>query len=204
MILFIIYFVSLKCEFFNIILYFAIGKMSELIPQDELPDHKTYTEGFVMKFTKDMTKRVYMNILDRISDDLNELYAEEKLDMKVQLVPEPITEGGIKFTGGKFNTEWYKTMRHRCIDYKYAWPRIYPDTADEWRRSASEVQIEDEVKSNVLFKKGWTTQTFLKAFYRAPIWTLSELRIIKKNFELFGVKVTKMPKKKTLDTRTIY
>jgi hypothetical protein len=193
-----------------------------------MQDRKTYTEGFVMKFTQDITKRVYMNILDAISSDLNELYADKKINLSITLLPEPISEGGMKFTGGKFDGEWYKSMRHRVWDQKYKWPRISVDSAEEWRRSPTEVVCEEhtieynlvddyppsiqemfpvssqgtftEVKSNLIFSAGCKSETYLKAFSGAPVWTLDELRIVKKNFELFGVKVTKMPKKKTLTT----
>ncbi len=141
----------------------------------------TYTYGFKCKFNNPFTCRDFIQMCERVSHLLN-----------VRVVPEPITEGGFELKSN-INERHYKSMRfHFCykkpVCKRMEWPWIRETTYEEWRMS-----------DTVLFNSKCEGSVMLKAFYGSPLWTLDELRIFKEIFESYGVKVTCMPTKKSLE-----
>jgi hypothetical protein len=152
----------------------------------------TYTHGFCLNFTKDISKKEYIEICKKISSKLNQLYKLD--DNSIKILPEAITEGGMFFEKGnnQYN-KGYKTMRHSFMELMETnrknsrWPRINEKTYEEWSNS-----------DDILIFSPSKTGTYLKSFYEAPSWSLQELQIFKECFEEYNVKVTKMPKVKDL------
>jgi hypothetical protein len=108
------------------------------------------------------------------------------------VIPEPITEGGFKFTGGRYDGEFYKTMRHHISAHKdhitgFNWPWIKDTTQEEWRVSDEE-----------FISTGYHATTWLKAFQDAPAWTRDELLAIKDVLINYGIKCTNMPRNKVI------
>jgi hypothetical protein len=141
-----------------------------------------------MKCLRDITKGQFIEICQAIAAHLSP-------DHSISLVPEAITEGGIRFEGGGYGNAlshnlWYKTMRLRMEDLD--WPHINDTTVSEWTNN-------DEI----LYPAGSKGVSFLKAFYRAPIWTLNELNLFKSVFESYGIRISKMPKKSDLSGNLI-
>lgn len=152
----------------------------------------TYCGGFKLNFKENITKKQYIELCQKISNKLNNLY-ELPIDT-IKILPEAVTEGGMVFQKG--NSQYnigYKTMRHSFTELKQSnrknlhWPRIDDSTCDEWVTS-------DEI----LIFAASECNTFLKAFKDASAWTLKELEIFKECFEEYEVKVTKIPKAKDL------
>ena len=138
----------------------------------------TYCCGFKLKCLNDITKGEYIQLCDLLTTRLG-----------IQISPEQITEGGMRFNG----IEGYKCLRHQfCGPSRYwqniiEWPHINENVHDEWKDS-----------SDILLPKNTRSHTCLKAFDGAPAWTLGELRIFKECFEQFHLKCTKMPLKRDL------
>lgn len=147
----------------------------------------TYAAGFNLKCLSNITKAQFIAMCQAIEIQLS-------ADHSITLVPEAITEGGIRFEGGGYGNVhtggWYKTMRIRMEDLD--WPRIYDTTLSEWTTD-----------NEILYPAGTKGSTFLKAFNRAPIWTISELAIFKSVFESYGIRISKMPKASDLSGRLI-
>lgn len=165
----------------------------------------TYTNGFTIKMTRDFTKKEYIELCDLIAQKLNSLYGYND-ENKISIIPEPITEGGMKFVGGPNNiygelsgqmghNKFYKTMRHRFFikdhprnnDIKWEW--ITDKTKENW-----------SISNDILWPKNSESATVLKSFHKAPLWTLEELVILKECFEKYDIKCKKMPIKKSLKT----
>jgi hypothetical protein len=143
----------------------------------------TCTYGFNVKCFNNITKGQFINICRSIS-------AHFSYDQPIDMVPEPITEGGILFKGGGYGHMyttgmWYKTMRIRMENVR--WPMIDETTINEWTDN-----------NEILYPAGTKGTTFLKAFSYAPGWTFGELTIFRSVFEAYGIQVTKMPKKSAL------
>jgi len=157
----------------------------------------TDTYGPKLTLTTDFTKKMFIELCDKISNKLNKFYNLTDND-KIIISPEPITEGGLRFYYGK-NWEYgtynirdksYKTIRCSFFDKnkkKLDYPFITENTHSEWKNS-----------DQVLYTAGSTSTTVLKAFQDAPQWIIEELLIFKKCFEKFNIKCTKMPAKKHL------
>ena len=149
----------------------------------------TYTSGFTLKPTRDITK----NDIYNICKDLNNYFSTD-----YSFIPEPITEGGILFkkTPNKYNTnKAYKSMRFSSQSGRISWPCINEDEVmNEWKDN-----------QDILFKKYMRNDhstkigTFLKAFCGADVWSLEELKIFNRVFEKNGIDCfSKMPSKKSL------
>lgn len=149
----------------------------------------TYTQGFKIEIKNGLTKREYILLCERISCELNKHYGYKGED-KIKLTPECITEGGMRITGGPDNMygdydnkgKVYKSMRHHL-----GWQWIKKNTHEEWKESKDKLCSENTI-----------SETFLKAFDGAPVWTMDELNILKNCFESVGIVCKKMPKKKDL------
>jgi hypothetical protein len=163
----------------------------------------TYTSGFTFVLNRDITKNDYITLCQSISDQLNNYHNLTGVDL-IKIMPEAITEGGFKFTGGKNksfgdspfmeNGKQYKTMRHFCnIDAgtynrsRIEWPRIDNETINKWINC-----------NEIIFPQNMTGETYLKAFDGAPAWTLSELNIFKSCMENYGFIINNIPKANSL------
>jgi hypothetical protein len=123
-------------------------------------------------------------------------------------LPEPITEGGILMESwpGKL-PEHYKSMRFHakkpeCFErINGRWPIIDQNnpsrTLEDWGSSNPEVIWKDERevinqygsgrgKTKFALGSGVWLDTFLKAYYGAPCWTVSELSLVAACFEKVG------------------
>ena len=149
----------------------------------------TYTSGFTLKPTRDITKHDLYNICK----DLNNYFSTD-----YSFIPEPITEGGILFekTPNKYNTNRaYKSMRFSSGNGRIRWPLINRDNVmNEWKDN-----------QDILFKKymrnnrNTKIRTFLKAFCGAECWTHEQLTIFNRVFEKHGIDCfCDMPTKKSL------
>jgi hypothetical protein len=156
----------------------------------------TNTNGPKLKFQSEMTRGDYISLCKKISDELNKYHKNNETN-NIKIVPEAITEGGMKIIGGLNNiygdTPYiskgklqYKTIRHHCFikerntQTNIEWPCITMDTYEEWENS-----------KEVLFPVNTQSQTHLRAFHGA-LWTIDELLIIKLCFESFNIKCTKI------------
>ena len=148
----------------------------------------THTRGFKIKVIKDFSKKDFIQLCELVSQELNILHNLENED-RIIIKPEPISEGGMRFYGGIYNSEThYKTIR-LPLQHPYfeKWPWITSETYNEWKTS-------DEI----LWKKNSQISTCLKSFYEAPSWSIEEVKIFKKGFEFMDLKCTCMPTKKSL------
>ena len=149
----------------------------------------TYTSGFTLKPTRDITK----NDLYNICYDLNKYFSTD-----YSFIPEPITEGGILFLKhpNKYNTNRaYKSMRFSSQSGRIRWPCIDEDNVmNEWKDN-NDIIFKKYMRNDSNTKIG----TFLKAFCGADVWTLEELKIFNRVFEKHGIdSFSKMPSKKCL------
>jgi len=174
----------------------------------------TYTGGFHVRCTSDVTRGQFIHMCEIIAAKLNTsrtadaagvsdaagitsaVGGEAMVVDRIGLTPEPITEGGIQFVGARYCGPWtlgrrqddvagYKTMRFHMNGVK--WPWITPDAHNEWVNS-----------EKILYPAGTEGDTFLKAFNKAPVWTLEELHIFKEVFESFGIEVSRIPPSSSL------
>ncbi len=147
----------------------------------------TYCRGLQCKFTKNITKKEYIEICE----ELNVGFAE-KFGGSYSFQPESITEGGLVMV--QFPSKdgrMYKTMRHRLVYNNrlgmrtcISWPWIGGDeTIEAWKLDES-----------VLIPSGTESDTFLKAFHGAPCWSIAELILVREVFLKHGIKSAKMPK----------
>jgi hypothetical protein len=143
----------------------------------------THTRGFKITCKKGISKKDYIDLCEKISDELNILHKLQG-DEKIIIKPEPITEGGMVFTGNNIFSN-YKSLRHPFCNQK--WPLIENQTYDEWK-----------ISNEILFPEKFSTQVVLKSFYDSPSWSLEELKIFKNCFEMYDIKCTNMPSKKSL------
>ena len=151
----------------------------------------TYTDGYKLKTTRDVTKREFILLCNMLGDKFNEHYNTTEY----VFAPEPVVEGGIIFSN--FNTPdvaYKKTMRlfpetfsPNSYDKGSLYGFIYPNVKETW--------IYDNSK---LIEAGTTLGTCLKSFHNAPAWTKYELMIFKECFSDFGVVITKVPTKTSL------
>lgn len=154
---------------------------------------RTYASGFKFTTTIPVTKREYISMCEEISEGLNKLYNDEAL--RVKIVPEPITEGGMLFTwvNAAADDTGYKTMRHAVMTDRgrRCWEHIGATTYETWK-------VSDD--SDILFPARVSCLPCLKTFCGAPAWTLDELCIFKTVFEKYGMKCVKMPQARSLVT----
>ena len=143
----------------------------------------TYVNGFLLYVTKDISKREFIYLCNRIGDRFNDFYNSTEYSFS----PELITEGGIifsNFTGSK-----YKTMR-------------------VFRNGTGEISLYGMIPGNV--KEIWINDnsslisndtflgTCLKCQYGTPRWTKHELLIFKECFEEFGIMLAGVPMERDL------
>ena len=138
-------------------------------------DIHTYTNGFEFQmrvpFTKDCMVRLCL-ALERKFGDGN------------VFEPDRIGDGFIKWAAwpGKKSDQAYKCMRACCSKaFTESWPFVPDDAMTTWAGDY-----------DVALGAGHY-DTFLKAFYTAPAWTVDELYCIKECLEYEGFKVTRMP-----------
>ena len=132
----------------------------------------TYTKGYDLFFTRDITKCDMINICNDLT---------EKFDNKYIFEPEPITDGFIYIKNLK-----YKCMRLSC----FRAPWVNENVMEEWKDNNDIfVKKTTDDKFNGKRKTYRDTRigangrnhysTCLKAFYDAPPWTINELTQIK-------------------------
>ena len=102
----------------------------------------TYTSGFDLHFTKDITKKDFMDICNLLGS-----------------TPEAITGGGFLFMNG---VTGYKTMRIRIPNF----PWIYPNTIIEWSNDIS-ILVANGTKTSTFLKafhgaSAWTLDELKK------------------------------------------
>lgn len=148
----------------------------------------TYCSGPKLKFTKDITKEIYIEICEDLSATFAEKFGGEYI-----FEPESITEGGIILVQfpGKQN-KMYKTMRHHLTSKNYErnvrWPWIdKKNVMEDWRDD-----------SGILIPINTLSDTFLKAFHGAPTWTVDEIKLMCEVFTQYQIKCTRLPKKNEL------
>jgi hypothetical protein len=155
----------------------------------------TYTAGFTLKFEKNITKSDYVQLCIKISNKLNTHYGFTD-DDKICIIPEKITEGGLKFIGGKNNNyglmcgkygKMYKSMRTSFYDTGIrrwiTWQ--YLDTNDIYKYW--------ENNNEILIPKKSIGTTFLKANNVMCVWTVEELKIFEDCFNEYGIKCGYIP-----------
>jgi hypothetical protein len=146
----------------------------------------TYCKGPVLYFSVEVSVMIHIDICE----ELTERFTKElcRKGEKYIFQPEPIFEGGFKmvqFPGKKdkmIKTILYqeRTQECKCIN----WP---------WSKSDTVVKRKDD-----LIPLGFYSDTILKAFYGAPIWTVEEIRLFSETLLKYGIKCTKLPSEKQL------
>ena len=138
-------------------------------------DIHTYTNGFEFRMREPLTKSGMVNICRSL---------ERKFGDGNVFEPDRIGDGFIKWAAwpGKKSDQAYKCMR-ACGSKVYtgSWPFVPDDAMTAW-----------DGDYGVALGAGHY-DTFLKAFYSAPAWTVDELSCIKECLEGEGFKVTRMP-----------
>ena len=145
----------------------------------------TYCRGPYINISHDITKAEYIKICDEITRDLNAYYQEFHKDFSfvVEVVPEPITEGGLLikyYLNNEYSTQYYKTMRIINNDKYYRRINNYPWVPGDCMKSW---QNNDEI----VYKANRDAHTFLKAFDKANRWTSDEIKIFLKVFTNHGI-----------------
>lgn len=158
----------------------------------------TYCKGFQFRKIEFLTKNDFICCCQMITDKLNQYYRDNNEQYTVQIVPEPISEGGMVFRFNRpgNNTEWYKSMRiwfqpDQGINY-YKYPWIKGDELESWKNNNDFLVYPKTYMEKPVF---WNGNTVLKAFSNAPAWTLEELKIFKEVFETKGIKIVNFPRK---------
>lgn len=155
----------------------------------------TNCQGFSMKFTRDISRKEYIEMVESIEKRLNKDHGG-----KYTVVLEKKWEGGFLLSKGE---EKFKTMRHtlrmksdvgRLLD-PYPWPWIYEDTMMKWK-------LDDKN----LISKGTFASTLLRSSPIDTVWTMGELRSIASVMEDYGILCSKFPKEVhlTMDYGPVY
>jgi hypothetical protein len=136
---------------------------------------RTYCNGFVVRFLQDMTKDDIINMTSTLTQSLNEFYKNTTESYIVNVIIEPICGGGflLIYEG---QSSWYKSFRFQ----KCGFPWISENVREDWIHS-----------EDVIFAKKSHINTYLKAFYNAPAWTVKELNIIRSCFHQYPTKCSK-------------
>lgn len=149
----------------------------------------TYCHGFTLKSTRDIT----------MADILALCGAANVLPMYqgvCRFVPEPITEGGIKFVFLEEDEQKYKSIRLRVNGgaSTFRWINGYGGSG-EWPMLGGE-----EVNGDlVVMREGFKFTPFLKSFKNASAFTQDELRAWVPLFAEIGLTQTgKFPTRKSL------
>jgi len=140
-----------------------------------------------------VTKEIYRSTLGQIIKDL-----EESFGSGYGFDLDRVCEGGIKLTTwpGKDpeDKSSYKTIRFTDRwDRVAKWPSIEEEvTLRDWKIGLSEGLIFSQLQSESPWSakkkpKKFVLQTFLKAFYGAPCWTMEELNILSSVFYRNGL-----------------
>ena len=163
----------------------------------------TYCRGFCINITHDITKSEYLNICKELTDKLNNYYNLYHKDypFKLNVVPEPITEGGFKIKFYPLNenndvneNDYYKSMRIINTNKLCECVNIYPFV----ERDYNETWFDN---NDIVYKANKFAKTFLKAFYKANRWNRDELKIFLDVFNKHGIYlVDSFPKDKVLDS----
>lgn len=144
----------------------------------------TYTSGFDIFITRDITKGDMVNICNDLT---------EKFDNKYQFEPEPITDGFLYIKNLK-----YKCMRLSCFHA----PWVNRNVMEEWKdnndifvKKTTDDKFKGRRKNYGNTEKGNPNgynyySTCLKSFYDAPAWTYDELKTIKEVLEKYDMKTT--------------
>ena len=149
----------------------------------------TYTNGPLLYFNKDLSKKDYIEICNKLNHQFEETFQNKEYVFQ----PEPVSEGGlemVKFPGKK--ESMYKSLRHPLRTKEHDEPEyksqiITQNVMTEW--------LNDET---IIIHQGLYSDTTLKAFYGAPIWTLEEIKIICNVLSDYGVHSSELPKKEDL------
>jgi len=143
----------------------------------------TYSYGYDLFFTRNITKGDMVNICNDLTNLFNNIYVFE---------PEPIRDGFIYIKNLK-----YKSMRLSCFQA----PWINENVMEEWKDNNDIfVKKTTDDKFNGKRKTYSDTRigahgrnhysTFLKAFYDAPPWTIDELTRIKEVLANYDISTT--------------
>lgn len=139
-------------------------------------NHRTYTYGYSLLSTKVIQKKDFVLLCELLATEFNKYYNTNTYSFE----PEAISEGGIVFGNfrGDNNNPKFKTMRLHTITElgKYGW--INKNVMEEWKNS-----------EDILCNNNQKIGTTLKAFYGAPLWTINELKMFEKCFNIIGWKI---------------
>lgn len=148
---------------------------------------ETYTDGFKMKCTRNITKGDYMALFSIITKRLNQYYNDPNHVVSLDYVSNGDEFG---FCFNNYPDPAFKGMKHWFYyndNYIQVWAQ------DNWVGN-------DEV----IIPAGSEGRTFVKSFFGAPVWTIKELDIFKECFTLVGMKCGRNPSAKSLiEGRTI-
>ncbi len=133
-------------------------------------DIKTYGNGYKLFFKNDITKNDIINICLDLNNAFNNIYEFE---------PEPIGDGFIYFKSFVNTTpQKYKCMRLMKQYHKTEY--IPNNVISEWKNN-NEVFIKKSLNKKDKYR------TFLKAFYNADGWNITELNIFLEVFNKYGI-----------------
>jgi hypothetical protein len=133
-----------------------------------IPCEVTYTDGFSINITKDITKQEFIEICEQLTS---------LFDYSVE--PLPMTEGGILF-----NCQGHKSIR---FSLRGKWPWLNNGYKEEWKKDTT-----------ILLHKGHISNTILKAMQGAPVWSIHELHTIIIVLVTHGIECTNLPDPKKL------
>ena len=143
----------------------------------------TYTTGFDLFFTRNITKGDMVNICNDLTD---------KFDGKYQFEPEPICDGFIYIK----NLD-YKSMRLYYFDNPYVSKNVmedWKDNNDIFVKKTTDNKFKGRRKNYIngkLYPDGCNYySTMLKAFDEAPAWTIDELLKIKEVLKNYNILTT--------------
>ena len=169
----------------------------------------TYCKGPDLDATKDITKGGLVNVCEDLNKEFDEANLEppskkrkrsktEPEKEKKKLHFKPWVEGGIEYVHERENGE-----ARKYVKICFATPYKTPPGSNKWpwRQIDTETLMADwRDNTDVVFKKGQCTDTYIKAWEPAPMFTKQELKIFFEVLEKHGLKRDgKIPFKYELD-----
>jgi hypothetical protein len=151
---------------------------------------KTYDSGPIVMITKPITYDDFAQICKKIQSAMNDKY---------KVVPEGISEGGIKFIDNYDHS--YKSFRIHAVqfhyyryyyNYAYKYPIVDHENPFASFEESDKILIGPSTRPNKKYIGGFST--FLKAFHKnVEPWTNHELNMIEKVFNEYGCTFVKKP-----------
>jgi hypothetical protein len=170
----------------------------------------TYVPGFDIKAEKDITKSDLVDLCEALNDRIGDQDSKveppskkrrktsktttEKEKKKADFRPQAISEGGIEYCHERENGKQRKSFR-------IGFNTPYNTRARNWPRLNQETVMTDwQGSTDVIMRRGRCTNTYLKAWEPAPMFTKQELKTICEVFEKHGLtRIGRIPFKYELD-----